>query len=200
MLKGKNLFYLLALCFFIFSCSPAGDRRFTLHKTPPIADADVSVEMSGFYYGKANGFDVLMILFEDGKVYFHPYISPTEPDSSLKYYLENNNSTIRGTVDWWGNFNIVKNKISIEYIYEDKPYRIYNTIDVSGIVVDNETITISKIYCDRFKNKPCKKIGYREFNPPLTLKFIPREFYIQKGRFYEKEWYKKDAWNSNENN
>jgi len=190
--------HLMVMSIIFISCSHIDDLE--LHKKPPITEPIVKIEMNGFYYCKGIHFDALMILFEDGKAYFHPYLRTQEPDSSLKYILENINSAIGGTTDFWGNFNVVKNKLYIEYVDEDNPSMIYNIIDVSGNVIDSNTITISTIECNRFKNKPCEKIGFRAFNPSLTFVFHAREFYIQKAKFYDEKWYMKEDWYYNANN
>ena len=182
----------------LFSCKTVSERKLMLYKNPPITNPIINIDLNGFYYCKGPNFDVLLILFEDGKAYFHPFIIPNSPDSIFEFILNlNNNAGNVGTTEFWGNYNIIEGEIFIEFIYAHYPSYTYNAIEASGIISEKNNIVINKMYCKRLKNKICKQFGSNVYNPPLIFKFYTKTFQIQKAKFYDSRWYKKNVWNSN---
>lgn len=182
----------------LFSCNTVSERKLILYKNPPITNPILNIDLKGFYYCKGPDFDVLLILFEDGKAYFHPFIKPNNPDSIFDFILNlNNNGGNVGTTEFWGNYNIIEREIFIEFIYAHYPSYTFNAIEASGIISGTNNVLINKMFCKRLNSKICKQFDNNVYNPPLIFKFYPKEFQIQKAKFYESKWYKKYVWNSN---
>lgn len=195
----KNILFFIGLSLFTIGCGSFNEKNYSLYQNPTFTNPTVNVEMQGYYYCSGKDFDALIILFDDGKIYFSPFIDPNIPDTALKIHLENINFALNGTIDNWGNYNIIEDKIFIEYVYEDKPLMKFYIIEAFGTIIDNKTISISKIQCGKSKNKFCNQFGIKEYNPPLIFNFHSKEIYLnKKSVIYENRWYRKNAWNKNE--
>lgn len=196
----KNPLFFICLSLFTIGCGSFNENNYSLYKNPTFTNPKVNVEMQGYYYCSGKDFDALIILFDDGKFFFKPFIKkPNIPDTVFKYEIDLINFSLNGTIDFWGNFNIIENKLFIEYIYEDAPLMKFYIIEAFGTIIDNKTISISKIQCGKSKNKFCKQFGIKEYNPPLIFNFHSKEISLnKKSVIYENRWYRKNAWNKNE--
>ncbi|HEX5003162.1 MAG TPA: hypothetical protein VFW78_11760 [Bacteroidia bacterium] len=176
-------------------------------EVPILNDEELTLNLNGIYFiedSKKEFPTGFMFLYKDGSIYISN-IGGSEIDSlfwsnPLKYltFLESKwPSMTKTTRNFWGYYKIRNDSIYIQHFrLNDQYWMKRNTIELLGIIKDENTILISKEICKwcHVVSSKYDESGINDYTPPTEYKYFPSEFKPDSTEawFKSQSWYKKE--------